>query len=79
MRLQEAGDVQLPLGQEKSLFQVLLVASRPNQGEIHQLWSERAQDGQEGLPTSPAGPEIPHTDRAANPGKRHTHTQCKSG
>lgn len=78
MRLQEAGDVQLPLSQEKSLLQVFLIASRLDQGEIHQLRPERAQDGQEGLPTSPAGPEVPHADRAANPGQTHTHKHTNS-
>lgn len=37
--VQDAGDVELPLCQEKSLFQVLLVASGPGKGKIHQLWS----------------------------------------
>lgn len=68
LRFQDAGDVELPLRQEESLFQVLLVASGPGQGKIHKLWPERAQDGQEGLSTSPAGPKVPHTDGASNPG-----------
>ncbi|KAF3850140.1 hypothetical protein F7725_019859, partial [Dissostichus mawsoni] len=65
-----AGDVELPLGQVESLLQVLLVAPGLNQREVSQLRSERAQDGQEDLSTSPARLKVLHTDRATDPRQR---------
>lgn len=76
--LQQTGDVELPLSEVKRLFQVLLVASQLDQWEIGQLWSEGTQDGQEGLPTSPARLKVLHTDGATNPrDKKQTQEQKK--
>lgn len=68
--VQQAGDVELPLGQVESLLQVLLVAPGLNQREVSQLRSERAQDGQEDLSTSPARLKVLHTDGATDPRQR---------
>lgn len=75
LRLQQPGDVQLPLRQVKSLLQVLPVAPRLDQREIDQLRPERTQDGQERLSTPPARLEVLHADRAADPGDRQTERQ----
>lgn len=62
--------MKLHLSQVKSCFQVLLVAPGLDQREINQLWSERTQDGQEGLSTSPAPFKVLHVDGATDPGEK---------